>query len=72
MRYLESDPSNDFVLKEIQRVNGRIQKLYDGFAHWEPGQTFDNDRKKLAFYLKECDVPKLRLQLRALRFISDN
>ena len=69
--YVESNPSDDFINSEIERINNRIEKISDGFEYWKtlPREKEVGDKKLLTFYYKEMGVPKLRRQLQALRFL---
>jgi hypothetical protein len=70
-RYLESDPSDDFLSKEIERLANRINLIHIEFAKYIPTKYFEKDKDRLKYYLDENDVPRLRLQLSALRFIAN-
>ena len=72
IRYLESGPSTEFLKKEISRLTNRIQLINDQFADYLPTQYFEKEKDKLKHYLKECGVPKLKIQLKALRFIYNS
>lgn len=63
--YLTTNPTEEFVTKEINRIENRINALmalFDPTAYKEP---------KIAMHKFERDngIPHLREQLRALRFI---
>src|SRR5260221_14692039 len=61
--YLESQPTEEFVKQEVKRIETRldlINKEYDG---WITAKVFKNDKEKLKGYLKDFDVPLLKLQV---------
>jgi len=65
-KYLEGDPSEFFILKEIQRIENKILKLMEGFNP----EHYKDATEPLKKYQKEMGIPQLRLQLKALRFIK--
>ena len=64
--YLENNPDELYLGREIGRIENRMKLIYDQY----PGEwsLVDKDTKKK--YEQENDIPKLRLQLRVLRFIK--
>src|ERR1700721_1062937 len=69
VRYLETFPSEEFIKTEISRLNKRVSMVKDQFKDYVRSKYFEKEKDKLKAYLKECGVPKLKLQLKALRFI---
>lgn len=69
--YLEQDNRQEFLEKELNRLNNRVQLINDGYADWIPAKWFEKEKDKLKEYLKEMGVPKLKTQIKALRFILD-
>lgn len=67
--YLEQDNREEFLLKELERLNKRSQLIHDGYSDWVPNKYFVKEKDKLAEYLKMMDIPKLKTQIKALRFI---
>ena len=68
-KYIESSPSSEFIDKEILRLENRINLLSADFV--EPENV---DKKTLAklksAYGSEMGIPKLRVQLRTLRYLA--
>lgn len=68
--YLESKPSEDFVKKEKDKVSNRIDEI---FKEYKPLDRDENSPKQCRQYLtifeKNWEVPKLRSQLKVLKFI---
>lgn len=65
--YLTESPTEEFIKKEIGRVENRINALmalFNAAAYKEP-------KKAMEKFERENGVPRLRDQLRALRFILD-
>lgn len=67
----KSDPSEQFISDEIKRLNKRRQIINDSFLAWIPSKYFEKEKDKLKYYEKENDVPKLKIQIKALIFILD-
>jgi len=70
--YLETFPSEEFIKSEIGRISKRIELIHEQFEEWTPSQYFEKEKEKYNAYMKECGVPKLRLQLKALLFIHNS
>lgn len=71
MAYLNSFPSEQFVTSEISRLSKRRQLIADSYSAWIPSKYFEKDKDKLKEYEKENGIPKLKIQLKALKFILD-
>jgi len=71
MRYAETNPTKDYLEKEIDRITNRINKFSELYKPLDV-ERFDKKtcttHKKA--YEKEMGIPKLRKQLSALCFIS--
>lgn len=66
--YLESNPEEIFIGREIGRIENRMKLIYDQFPDIGGWQNADKDRRKE--YEKINDIPKLKKQLKVLRFIK--
>lgn len=69
--YLRSFPSEEFIHSEMGRIKNRILLFNDQYEKWIPNRLFKDEKEKFSEYLKEMGVPKLKLQLRALRYIAN-
>ena len=70
--YLKSDPDLKFITSEVSRLAKREKVIYAGYEVWSETpntKQFKNDKDKLKFYQKENGIPKIKTQLKALRFI---
>jgi len=66
-KYLRENPTEEFVVSEITRIENRINAIHDNFdasRYKDPTEP----RKK---YENEMGVPHLRTQLKALWFIKN-
>jgi hypothetical protein len=70
--YLETGPSDDFLKQEINRLEARYTKIMEHFPVWTPTQYFEKEKDRLKEFQKINDLPKLKLQMRALRYISQS
>lgn len=69
--YVETNPTQEFLLKESDRLSNRINKyleLYIPLAEDKYSKKQCSDHKKK--YEKEMDIPKLRRQLSAVNFLK--
>lgn len=66
--YLERSPTSSFIKSEIERIENRIELLMNQFfaIHIAYNPSMSPLRRK---YEKENDIPKLKMQLKTLRFI---
>lgn len=75
-QYLKTFPNEEFVKSQLGRLNKRLKLIEADFEKWIPNKQYPEDlkgdRKKFADYQKEMDVPKVKLQIRALRYISND
>lgn len=70
--YLESNPQEEFIKCEIERVKDRIDKISDGFYHPNKDNMALKDFGKLKKdFEKLYNVPKLKVQLSTLKFILE-
>jgi hypothetical protein len=69
--FLETGPTDEFLKGEIGRLSARYKKIMDLFPAWTPTQYFEKEKDKLREFEKLNDIPKLRMQTRALRYIAD-
>lgn len=67
--YLNSFPSEEFIDSEIKRLEDREALINKQYPVWIPSKYFATDKEKLKEYKKEMGVPKIKVQLRALKFI---
>lgn len=70
--YLDTDPSPDFVKKEISRITKRIKLIQDGYDYWSKTTQLPpmSHAKKFAFYEKELGVDKLKAQADMLTAVA--
>lgn len=66
--YLESNPNEIFIGREIARLENRMKLIYDQFPDIGGWMEADKDRRKE--YEKINDIPKIRRQLKVLRFLK--
>lgn len=71
MAYLNTFPSEDFIFSEITRLNNRRKLINDQYEAWIPSRYFEKENEKLKEYAKENGIPKLKIQLKSLKFILD-
>lgn len=69
--YLKEYPAKEFIEKEINRLENRLLLIDQNYepAFWKTEMTFLSDKSKFKDYQKDNGVPKLKEQIRALRFI---
>jgi hypothetical protein len=72
--YLEGNPSEDFVKKQLKEVQTRLKKIKDGQMAWisshrKSGQT---DTQAKAFHAATFETKKMTLQIKYLNFILKN
>ena len=70
--YLESGPSDDFLKQEIDRLEARYLRIMEHYPVWTPTQYFEKEKDRLKEFQKLNDLPKLKLQMRALRYIKQS
>lgn len=63
--YLIESPTEEFVTKEIQRIENRINALMTLFN----AKAYKEPKKAMEKFERDNGIPHLREQLRALRFI---
>lgn len=69
--YLESSPTEAFIRSESDRIQKRINLISADYPRWITSKFFIKEKEKLKEYLKENEVPKLKMQLSALFFIQN-
>lgn len=67
--YMESEPTPEFLKKEVSRLKKRSELIEDSFPQYTPPKQFDNQKKLKSFYYKEMGIPKINQQLKTLRFL---
>lgn len=75
MMYLESEPTESFIRQEISRVENKITLRMNQFPldHYQQTNVDPRTVNKLKRdHEKKYDVPKLREQVRTLRFLLKN
>lgn len=72
--YVETNPSEDFLNKEKERLNKIITSLENGFDFWSKhNKPTDVDAKKLrSYYNKEMGITKFKNQLKAVNTILND
>lgn len=66
--YVETQPSESYVEKEIDRIGKRLALIDEGYSAWlKSNQIYSSDPKKV--YYKEMGATDLKKQLEALEFI---
>jgi hypothetical protein len=66
--YLEQNPDELYLGREIGRIENRLKLIYDQFPDVGGWMEADKDRRKE--YEKINDIPHLKRQLRVLRFLK--
>ena len=70
MYYVQSNPSQDFLEKERDRIINRVNMFLENYVPLNPEKYMKKDisshKKK---FEKEMDIPKLRTQLTTINFI---
>lgn len=67
VKYLETQPSIDFIKKEKGRISGIVDSVQSGYTSYIGVNT--DPRKWKAEYNKETGLMKLKEQLRTLNFL---
>jgi len=73
--YLESNPTEEYLLKEKEKLNARINAINSGYI---PDQRLidaglkKEERKERADYNKIMGITKTRNQLQAIKFLLSN
>lgn len=66
--YIESNPDADFIVKEKERVNTRINLIMDGYSEYTSAER--NEKKRLSEYKKLYGISQLKKQLKILSMIG--
>jgi hypothetical protein len=71
LMYIESSPDEQFVLKEITRLQNRIDAIKKQQPAFDlsPYRNSSEEKKLIESYLKEYRVPELNNQLKTLNYI---
>lgn len=70
--YLKTNPTEEFVKKERDRVDNRLHQIDVLYIKWIPSEQFDSEKRKRKAYDKMHDVHKLLEQLKTLDYILNN
>lgn len=68
LQYLESSPEESFIKKEIARIEKIIQNVSDRFVA-AGYKDLTAEKKARKEFLKEYGIPKMKEQLKTLKFI---
>jgi hypothetical protein len=68
--YLEAAPRPEFLQAQYSAVTKRLKLLDERFQSWRAGRTGDLDDHKRQ-YRAEFDIPKLKAQAKALKWLLD-
>lgn len=77
IKYLETEPREGFVEKELQRVQDRLISVYDGFDTWKSknpdmvARVLRTKTKLENYYHNQMGVPELRKQEDMLKYILE-
>jgi hypothetical protein len=69
IKYLQSSPDKEFLVKEIQRLEKRIQLINDSFNAWVPVKDYENEKAKQTDYNKMHHVKDLKTHLKTLNYL---
>lgn len=71
--YLESNPSEEFLKKDEERILNRMKLIHEGFDAWlKNGEEKPKVKKRedlKTIYEKKMDMPSLREKLATLKYI---
>lgn len=67
--YLETNPREEFVKSEIDRINNRIKKIDTGFEYYLAHEKIKDPVLAKNVYYAETDYKKITKQLRTLVYI---
>lgn len=70
--YLKSGVTEDFIRSEIDRLSNRLTLIKQGYEYWLPPVKYASEEAKIKAYNKEMGAPKVKTQLKALRYIFNN
>ena len=71
IQYLESEPSEAFVKKEIGRIETRIAEIMRMKINWTTDKRFESKEKAELSYRLHYGVPQLEVQLNTLKFLAE-
>ena len=69
--YLQSGPTNVFVVKERARIEHRLQAIGDQYGWWVTDQQFGSVKARRDAYDRLFCVPDLRAQLATLVYLLE-
>jgi len=70
LRYVETDPSKEFISKEVDRIESRINLIDDGYAYWRTINMLSAmEAERIKEYNKQMGLSTLKSQLQCLKFI---
>jgi hypothetical protein len=70
--YLETNPSEEFIELEINRINTYISSKQSQFEYWKKNvcpQHVDTNKRK-ALFEREVGIPHLKKQLKTLKYLT--
>lgn len=69
--FLETNPSEGYLKKEIKRLESRKTSIENGFDSAYPSMKINDKKKAKSFYLRENGVSHINVQLETLDYILD-
>lgn len=74
IKYLETEPKEEFVVSEIKRLKKIINSKNSQYENWSENvcPTDVPLVKKRALFNKENDIPRLKTQLKNLQFLIED
>ncbi len=69
VNYLKTDPKEDFILKEINRIETRLQLINDQYKEWLPIEQYEDSKQRFAAYLSLNKTKDLKEQLKTLHYL---
>lgn len=71
LQYLETEPREEFIRKEIDRINGRLNRIEDLYKSWqgEMGEVYASDAHRLKRYNEIMEVAQMKRHLKTLMFL---
>lgn len=69
-KYLETQPSEEFIQRELDSVYDRVQYLDDAYDDYvKNNPAYINEENPSARYRKEMDYQSLLIQIKTLKFL---
>lgn len=69
--YLESNPTEVFLLQEKERLTKAINTRRDNFKAWMANQVYMSEKIGLKKYEQQVGIPDLKRELKTINFILD-